>query len=185
MKTYLRKYRYPLLLIVLLIAGWFIFRAVRVDASMQKVKSLQQAIAAAAPQERAEKMKEFREAVEQLSPEQRRALFEEGRKKREAEMERYFTLSKEEKKKYLDRDIDRMEQFRKQMQSGNNTALASRGPPQGAGRANSSPEDRERRRKQMLDNTTPEQRAHRDQFRKDMEDRRRQRGLGPNPWGPR
>ena len=32
-------------------------------------------------------------------------------------------------------------------------------------------------RKQVLDRTTPEERARRDQFRKEMNDRRRQRGL--------
>ena len=42
-----------------------------------------------------------------------------------------------------------------------------------------SPEERERRRKERLDRTTPEFRARMDQFRKDMNARRQQRGLPP------
>jgi predicted RNA-binding protein with RPS1 domain len=40
-----------------------------------------------------------------------------------------------------------------------------------------SPEQREQRRKERLDQTTPEFRALMDQFRKDMNQRRQQRGL--------
>ena len=40
-----------------------------------------------------------------------------------------------------------------------------------------SKEEMDRRRKQALDRSTPEERAQRDQFRRDLDNRRRQRGL--------
>jgi hypothetical protein len=52
------------------------------------------------------------------------------------------------------------------------------GPGGGSGRGpGRSPEEGEKRRKQRLDNTSPEERAQRDQFRRDMNLRRQQRGL--------
>ena len=45
------------------------------------------------------------------------------------------------------------------------------------------PDDRERRRQQMLDNSTPRERELRDLFRRDMDQRRRERGLPPSPPG--
>src|SRR5439155_739251 len=42
---------------------------------------------------------------------------------------------------------------------------------------------RERRRQQMLDNSTPRERELRDLFRRDMDQRRRERGLPPSPPG--
>jgi hypothetical protein len=45
------------------------------------------------------------------------------------------------------------------------------------------PEERERRRQQRLDRTTPELRALTDLHRKDLEARRKQRGLPPAPGG--
>ena len=47
------------------------------------------------------------------------------------------------------------------------------------GRGAPSAEEMQKRRKQYLDRTSPEERAKRDQFRKDMDTRRKQRGLPP------
>ena len=128
------------------------------------------------PEERRKKWEEFRAEQEKLSPTERREVWEEARKERQAEIDRYFTLSKEEKTQWLDRQIDRMEAMRRQWQA--NGGQQRPGNGQG-GRNNLSSEEREKRRKERLDNSTPEQRAQRDQLRKDMDARRHQRGLGP------
>jgi hypothetical protein len=73
-----------------------------------------------------------------------------------------------------------MEQMRQQM------AQRNQGQPNGSGTFGAGPngnrppmsdEDRDRRRKERLDQTTPEFRALMDQFRKDMAARRAQRGM--------
>jgi hypothetical protein len=70
-----------------------------------------------------------------------------------------------------------MEQRRRSRPAG----AAPGAPPGPAGqvRGNLSAEDRETRRKQRLDDTTPEERAQFDQLRKDLAARRAQRGLPP------
>ena len=50
------------------------------------------------------------------------------------------------------------------------------GPPSGG-----SPDDRNRWRKNMIDRTTPEQRARYSEYRRAMEERRTERGL-PSGW---
>jgi hypothetical protein len=141
--------------------------------------------------ERREKMEVFRKEQEKLSPEERKAVWDDVNKKREKELEDYAQLSKEEKNKFLDDRIDQMEARRAswQRQNGGNGA-GGPWPPAGAptenrgGGANLSQDEREHRRKEWLDSTTPEQRALRDQFFKDLQARRAQRGLPNSPWGP-
>jgi hypothetical protein len=58
----------------------------------------------------------------------------------------------------------------------NGNSPGAPGGPRG-NRPPPSAEEIEKRRKQALERTTPEERAKMDQFRKDMNDRRRQRGL--------
>ena len=70
------------------------------------------------------------------------------------------------------------EEVRRARKEGRPTSAIS--PPAGAGQPpgqQRTPEDREKRRKEMLDRTTPEFRALMDQYRHDMEARRQQRGL--------
>ncbi len=101
----------------------------------------------------------------------RERMMADGRKRFEQDMIRYTKLSKDEKQKYLDERIDRSQRFRPQGGAPN--------PNFGGGPRNNnmSPEERDRRRKERLDQTSPEFRAAMDQFRKDMENRRRQRGI--------
>jgi uncharacterized membrane protein YgcG len=159
------------------------------------------------PEQRREKSRQLREALEKLPPDKREAMrremAEDGRKRFEAQLKTYAKLSPAEKTRYLDEQIDRFEQFRsqRQQQQGQSGGAGNAGGgsgtggggafgfgPRGGGGPNGnaqggpgnsqrSPEERERRRKQMLDDTTPEFRALRDQFFKDMQARRQQRGL--------
>jgi hypothetical protein len=147
-------------------------------------------------------MEAFRKEQEKLSPEERREIWADVRKEREKELERYHKMSKEEKTAYLDQRLDQMEAMRAAWQNSNGGNGPGRGPGLGNERRagngtssqagpspenrNLSAEDRERRRKAMLDATTPEERALRDQFFKDLQARRVQRGLpGPGWMGGR
>ena len=137
--------------------------------------------------ERRERMEAFRKEQEKLTDAERKELWSDLRKRREAELERYSKLSKEEQTKFLDDRIDRMQNA---MQAGGRGRPPGGGPGAGnvfaaGGPPNLSAEDRERRRKEMLDSTTPEERALRDQFMKDFRARLAQRGLPTGPWGPR
>lgn len=175
-----------LLLLLLLLIGW----AVWPNGRLAKAKELQDqlfsdASQALSPEERREKFGQLRELTGQLSESHRRELQQNMMKQRQADLERYTQLSPAEKKQRLDRDINRQEQSRQRMQQ--NPRSSSGGPPSagaaGQGRS-STPEDRERRRQQRLDRTTPEYRELTDQYRRDLELRRRERGLAPSPTRP-
>jgi hypothetical protein len=179
-----RWYRLGALALLLLI-GYGTYRLVRPDPNLKKVKQLQADFAAHAkdwsPDQRQAKGLEMRTAMEKLSTSQRDALRAEGRKRFEEEMKRYASMSQAEKNRYLDERIDAMEKMRQQMGNGprpnGGQGTFGSGPDGNAGQSMSQ-EDRDRRRKERLDQTTPEFRATMDQFRRDMANRRQQRGMG-------
>ncbi len=169
-----RKHRFLKLaiVVVMLLLVFGLFFHFRRDVNLRRVRELQRTMANASPQEREQSRQQFRDAMQKLTPDQRRKLGEEGRKRFEQSMINYSKMPKDEKTRYLDRQIDRSQQF--QRPQNNNTFGA---PP--SNRSQGSPQDRERRRRERLDHSTPEFRAAMDQFRKDIEARRRQRGLPP------
>ncbi|HEX3148739.1 MAG TPA: hypothetical protein VHR66_11680 [Gemmataceae bacterium] len=185
-----RWYRLAAVLLVLLI-GYGSYRAIRPDPNLKKVKQLRDEFATQSkdwtPEQRAEKGKEMRTAMEKLSPAQRDVLAAEGRKKFEEQLRQYAQMSPQQKIQYLDDQINRSEQMRQQFaqQNGGAPRPPGGGPgtfgggpngPGGGGKQMSQ-EEREKRRKERLDQTTPEFRALMDQYRKDMNARRQQRGL--------
>jgi hypothetical protein len=184
-----RRWRRLALLLLLLLLGFVTYRAVRPDPNLEKVKQLRDEFAAHgkewSPEQRQEKGKQMGEAMAKLSPSQRNTLAAEGRQRFQQDLERYSRMTPAERTHYLDERINQSEQMRRQFAQQNPTG----GPrPGGGGSGNfgagpggsgSSPEDRERRRKERLDQTTPEFRALMDQFRKDMNSRRQQRGMPP------
>jgi hypothetical protein len=122
-------------------------------------------------EERRELWSQLRAEAKKLSPEERRNLWREQQQKR---MKEYFALSGQEKVAFLDAQINRMEQWRReQAQAGGDGA-----PAWGQQKRFLSPEDRDKRRRERLDLTTPEERAMRHEFFKDLQARRQQRGLG-------
>ena len=161
----------------------------RPDPQLAKVKALQQDLARTAadnadPAERRRRWEEFNRERQKLSPSQRKDLFAEFRKRRQAEIDRYSKMSKADKTGWLDRQIDWEEQARRSRAANRGAGGPPRPPgPGGPGQGNLSAEDRENRRKERLDSTTPEERAESDQLRKDLAARRAQRGLPPAPWG--
>jgi hypothetical protein len=178
------------LLLVLVAAGalWYL----RPDPRLAHVRQLRQEMAGASglpANERRERWNQLRQEVRQLSPEQRRQLRGDRRLSMQKELQDFFKLSKEQRVVYLDARIDRAEAARKERDAARAEAAANGTPiprppgPQGRGRGGTE-EEREQRRKEFLDRTTPEQRALMAEFRKEMADRREQRGLPPNQ-GPR
>jgi hypothetical protein len=166
--------------ILLLVLVWLLWP----DRSLARVRSLRSELAdkALAPDQRDAKAKQLREAMQKLTPDQRNALFADGRKRASDEMERYHQLSPAEKRKYMDQQINRQEEITRRMQQGQPNGQQRPpgfGGPGGQNRPQTS-DDRERRRQQRLDDSSPRERELRDQFRRDMEQRRRERGLPPN-----
>jgi len=167
-----RRWRYVAAGVPMLaLLAWWLFRP---NANVRKVRAMQAAMTpekmrAMSPEERAAKGQEFRDAVQKLKPNERRDVFAAGRKRFEESMQKYTKMSKDEKTRYLDQQIDRMQQARGPNTGGPNTF--GNGPP----RRGSTEADRKRR----LDQSTPEFRAAMDQFRRDMAARRQQRGLPP------
>lgn len=176
------------------------------DRQVAKVQALRKELFSEAgrtlsPDERRQRFETLRKEEEALTPEQRRAASADGRKRREAEMAGYFKLAPEQKLAFLDERIDRMEQRRlERMAAGNAAANGKGGPPGGRSLAGGgagpnangqlanagtpffgsmSLQQRDQMRMNMLDSTTPEQRAQFLQFMKDMRDRRAQCGLPP------
>lgn len=171
--------------VLLLLFGIGLVWAFRPDPHMARARELQKELFSSgaknlSPEERRAKFTEYREQVKHLSDDQKWALSAPMREKQKAERDRYFAMAPKEKTKYLDEQIDRSEKMRKEREQKQKAAPVNggnrAGGPGGA-RPPLSPEDIEKRRKQFLDRTTPEERARADQFRKEMNDRRRQRGL--------
>jgi hypothetical protein len=169
------------LAVLLVFLGLWLFRP---DPQVAKVQALQRELFGEAgrkldPAERRQRWQAFNAERQKLTPGQRRDLGAEFRKRRQAEAERYFKLSKAEQTRWLDEQINRMEEGRRRAQANGGFG----GGPPGRGRGNLSPEEREQRRRANLDQTTPEQRAQRDQIVKELNARRTQRGLGPMGFG--
>lgn len=179
-----RRWKRYLALVLLLLLGYGTYRAVRPDPDLKKVKQLQAQFASAeakawTPEQRSEKGRELRDAMGKLSESQRQAMGDERRQGFQRDLEAYARMTPAEKTRHLDEQINRGEQRRQQ--AGQRNPGGTGGPGTfGAGPrpgGSSSVEDRQRRRKERLDRTTPEFRALTDQYRKDLEARRRQRGL--------
>jgi hypothetical protein len=130
-----------------------------------------------------------------------------------ARIDGYFALPPEKRLAELDRQIKQEEMMRKAFETagavmgafggggnagraeGGQAGAASQqaggaqqagGPPGGGPSGSRTEEDRNRWRKQMIDRTTPEQRARYVEYRRAMDARREQLGLPPRgPGGPR
>lgn len=98
----------------------------------------------------------------------------------------YFAAPPAKRQAELDRQIDREEMMRKAFEAGSAVASALGGRPgggaaggQAAGRpaGSASEDDRNRWRKNMIDRTSPEERARYSEYRRAIDDRRRERGL--------
>jgi hypothetical protein len=176
------------LLALLLLLTFGLYRAIRPDPNLKKVKQLREQFAAQAkswtPEQRQEKGREMRDAMAKLSTSQRESLAAEGRKRFEEQLRQYAQMTPAEKVRHLDEQIKRGEQMRQQFAAQRPQGAGPNGFGAGPRGGNLSAEERDKRRKERLNNTTPEFRALMDQFRKDMAARRHQLGL-PAPGASR
>ena len=134
-----RKKRWLLLALLLLLLGGTVGWSAWPDRRLAQAKQLQQELLDPASrnlpaEERREKWRTLRETTKQLSPAQRQKLQAESRKRRQAEMARYFQMSAEDKARYLDEQIARMEQRRQARQGAGRRPGARPGPWRPAGR---------------------------------------------------
>jgi hypothetical protein len=170
-------------LLLLALAGWSVWYFWP-DPHLAQVQALQAKLRddnSLPPEKRRELWGQLRREMEQLSPAQRRDLREEQREARQKQLADYFKLAPQERAAYLDRQIDRMEAMRREIAQMRAQNPNGQGPFRG--QRPSSQEERERRRRDRLDSTTPEERAQRTEFFRDLQTRRQARGMGGFPWG--
>ena len=170
------------LLLLLLFLMFGLYRAIRPDPNLRKVKQLREQFAqnkTLTPEQRGE----MRDAMARLSTGQREALAAEGRQRFEDQLRHYSQMTPAEKARHLDEQIKRGERMRQQLGQRPQTPGGG-GFGAGPRGGNQSPDEREKRRKERLNQTTPEFRALMDQYRKDMAARRQQLGL-PATGSPR
>ena len=157
------------------------------DPQLVKVQQLQEKLfdpdAKIPEADRRKAFGEFRQEVEKLTPDQRDSLRRDNpfAKQMQQTVVSFFDLPEEKRVAALDKEIDRFEKFRKDMEKRRGQGG---GPPGGFGnRGNMSEADRNAMRKKMLDNTSPQERAMFGEYMQQMQDRRKQRGL-PTFGGP-
>lgn len=124
----------------------------------------------------------YRQRMEGLTDAQRDALRAGGRQRWEQfgqqRMNEFFALPPVEQTKKLDEFINRMLERQK-------NPNANRGPRGGGDRGrNLTDAQRDQRRKERLDRTSPKMRAQFTEFRRRLDDRMKQRGLPPMEGGP-
>jgi hypothetical protein len=130
------------------------------------------------PEQQRELRRQFGKEMEKLSPAERNRLFAERQRRSRERMQNYFKQPRQQQVALLDQDIKRMEQMRQQ--GGNQFGPGAQGNPTQNGRGPSSAEDRDRRRRDRLDQSTPEDRAMFAEYLSQLRARQQQRGMmGP------
>src|SRR5262249_9876910 len=173
-----RRWRWLLALLFLFgVAG--VVWAVRPNPHLTRAQQLQKELFGPnaknlPPDQRKAMFAEYRNEVKQLSDDQKWALSAPMREKQQAELDRYFAMTPQQKTKYLDERIDRMEKAKKDREKngarpggpgGGPGSGPGGGPPGGfafgggppgtKGGTPPSPEEIEKRKKQFLERTTP------------------------------
>jgi len=194
-----RKIAIGVALVLLAAIAWAIWPQGE-NPQVAKVRAMQQELFADGPgrdstvpsEERRKAFGEFRQEMEKLTPDERDKLMRDNPppfvRRMKKDISEFFELPLEKRKEALDRHIDNFEKMRRGMeqrfaQSGGRPG-GGFGPGGGGGRSGMNPAGRANMAKRMLDNTTPQDRAERSEFMRQMQDRRRERGLPPMP-GPR
>lgn len=178
-----RKHLVGATLILLLLAGvgWALFSGE--DAELVEMKQMRddmlQNMEKMSEEDRRASRDEFRQRAESLTEDQRREL---GRGFRQFMMQRVdnlLAMPREQQVAELDKWIDRMEERRQNRGDGEGR---ERGGREGRG-GDMSPAQRDQRRKERLDRSTPEMRAKMDAMKDLINDRREERGLEPIQGG--
>jgi hypothetical protein len=200
------------LVILLLIGGVYGFRAYangrKLDAlQMQAAEMFSQprdSSSSGNSEQRREGYREMRQQVEAL-PEAYQQQFRQSMssmfmQREERRMDEYLSLSKVERKKYLDKQIVEGERRRKEWEARRKQYEAERAKQASAGGNADNGENAGRQgnnggngnrwrggwsQSARLDRTSPEFRAKRAEYRRDMEQRRKELGLPQGGWGRR
>lgn len=182
--SFLNKKRTIILSILAVALGssvWISWAHPRPDPQVEAVKALIPKDISKIPEEdRRETFQKIREETSKLSPEQRNEVFQDRRQKMTDRLREYSKLPKEEQIVFLDKEIDRFDEMQKHWKKGLTTKTGQK-ERQGAQLdiRNMTSEERENRKRNRLDSTTPEDRALFTKFIKDMRERRKERGLPP------
>ena len=175
-----KKHAIAALLILALLAGvgWALFSGedAAVIEAKQKRDELFKKIDTLSPEERRAEFDALRESTQNLTEDQRRQVRRGGRKFMMQRVDNLLAMAPAERNQELDRMIDRMEEAR-QNRDGDRGPRGDRG-------GNMSQAQRDQRRKQGLDRTSPQMRAKMDQMKDLINQRREERGLEPVKGGP-
>lgn len=180
-----------LLLVVLVAAGVAYFRSgPKQDPQVAKALETQSKIAkvmidGGSRKDRQKAFEDMRGEMKNLDENQRKQVFQEGMsnfaRKFDERLKDYFDLPPEKRVAFLDKDIKRMEDMRKE-------AMAARangeGPPRGpggGGKGSLDGKSRDEFRRNMLNKTSPDQRARMTEYMQDLQRRRQQLGLPVMP----
>jgi hypothetical protein len=174
--------------VILLLGGaaWAFGFFSRTDPAVAELQQLgSQAFDRSLPDAQRDQLRqEFRQKMDSLSDDQRRAFFDANRsqweERSQQRMDEYFKLSKAEQQKRLDEILDRIVKARNsQQQQANQQNQNNRGGNANrGGRRNMTDAQREERSKSRLDRSNPKMRAQMTEFRKQLETRAQQRGIG-------
>ncbi len=127
---------------------------------------------------------DFRKRMETLTEDQRRAFFDSGRQQWEQfaqqRMDEFFAIPPAEQKKRLDDMINRMLERQKERAKNPNAGAQANNDGRRGNRPPMTESQRDQRAKQRLDRSTPQARAQRDEFRKMLNARMKERGLDPS-----
>jgi len=193
--------------LVLLIAGVVWAFKGHADAQVEKLKRMQDQMFAGGPP-KPDDFERMQKEMKDLTPDQRQQVWDHGRKNFQRQMEKqvddYFAAPPEKRKEILDKQIQDMEKRRKEMEKrrkenggqdgppgGGPGQAGQGGPPGGTGAGpggpggqNRTPQQQSERRNQMLDSTSPAQRAKMAAYFSDLLKRRAQLGLPAFPGPP-
>lgn len=203
-----------LTLALALLTGWAVwwFRGPGEDPRIAEIRTLQRELAAkyppgqaiSGPEDAAARVAVIGQVmakVQQLPPELRPQAMRVGqetfRKMLDGKVSTYFSLPAEKRQNFLDQEIRQMEFMRKAFEAGQTVAAFFGGGKSAGGKSGEgagprppfgppgrSEEDRNRFRKEMIDSTTPEQRARFVEYIGAIERRRGQLGLPAMPPPP-
>lgn len=170
-----------MVLIALGLAGWWFWSG----SDLERLQALQTQLRDESLDDGARRAlwQEFREGMRGLSQDERAQLFAGFGGRRGPDLDEFFALPPKQRTAFLDREINKSEQRRRQTQA--QGARGNQGPPAGfgggpGGFGNRSPTEREAARKRRLDDSSPEDRAQRAEYRRLMDERRTARGLEPS-----
>lgn len=165
-------------LLILLAAAWMFGLFGGTDPVVAEMQQLRDQLRDLPDDQRRAAWDNYRQRMEGLTDAQRDALRgDRGQWQQFAQqrMDEFFQLPPDKQREWLDEMIDRMEQRRKERAQNPNANRAGRGD---RGR-NMTDAQRDQRRKERLDRTSPKMRAQFTEFGRRINDRRAERGLPP------